>query len=70
MSVSEGFQHGRNAIQMQCRGNVIGNGFEFWMAIVHGDAEADAFEHLHHVPQSPARDLLEVLAKMLMARSV
>ncbi|MBP7094291.1 MAG: hypothetical protein KBB72_09615, partial [Candidatus Kapabacteria bacterium] len=30
----------------------------------------DAFEHLHHVPQSPARDLLEVLAKMLMARSV
>ncbi|MBK9184084.1 MAG: hypothetical protein IPM83_13455 [Ignavibacteria bacterium] len=30
----------------------------------------DAFEHLHHVPESPARDLLEVLAKMLMARSV
>ncbi|MCX6140158.1 MAG: polyprenyl synthetase family protein [Candidatus Kapabacteria bacterium] len=30
----------------------------------------DAFEHLHIVPKSPARDLLEVLARMLMARSV
>ncbi len=30
----------------------------------------DAFAHLHLVPQNPARDLLEVLAKMLMARSV
>ena len=30
----------------------------------------DAFAHLHLVAQNPARDLLEVLAKMVMARSV
>ena len=42
-------KHSRNAVEVKRRSDAVCDGFQFGVAVVHGDAEADALEHLHVV---------------------